>query len=151
MDWIKSIGIVYVFTFFCGWLISFIAGYMNCSKTGVGENAKQGAIWATYPTIVYGLSTYTERIRKPFVNTLSSFGVPDTIKEVVGVGYLLMLSVWIATVWNIHNTIKEVCNPSLDEMASFKKNLLTKLETKQKEEEADKKKKTEMEKTSTTA
>lgn len=120
---------------------------MNCSKTNIGENAKQGAIWGVYPTLVYALSTYVDRVRRPFVNTLGSFGVPENIKEVVGVGYLLMLSVWIATVWNIHNTTKAVCVPSVDEMSQFKKNLIDKLKKKQLEEEAEKAKTTELEKT----
>ncbi len=140
--WLSSVGAVYVFTFFSGWLISWISGYMNCSKSNVGENAKQGAIWGAYPTIVYALSTYFERVRSPFVNTLSSFGVSENIKEVVGVGYLLMLSVWIGTVWNIHNTTKAVCVPSVDEMSAFKTNLINKLKKKQEEEEAEKQKKT---------
>ena len=138
----KSILAVYVLTFFSGWLISWISGYMNCSKSSVSETAKQGAIWGVYPTIVYALSTYYEPVRKPFVNTLSSFGVPENIKEVIGVGYLLMLSVWIGTVWNIHNTTKAVCVPTVDEMSEFKKNLIGKLKKKQEEEEAEKKKKT---------
>lgn len=138
----KSILAVYVFTFFSGWFISWISGYMNCSKSNVGENVKQGAIWATYPTIVYALSTYFERVRTPFVNTLSGFGVPENIKEVIGVGYLVMLSVWIGTVWNIHNTTKAVCVPTVDEMSAFKSNLISKLKKKQEEEEAEKKKKT---------
>ena len=143
----KSIFAVYVLTFFSGWIISLIVGYMNCSKTNIGENAKQGAIWGVYPTLVYALSTYVDRVRRPFVNTLGSFGVPENIKEVVGVGYLLMLSVWIATVWNIHNTTKAVCVPSVDEMSQFKKNLIDKLKKKQLEEEAEKAKTTELEKT----
>lgn len=142
----KSILAVYILTFFSGWFISWISGYMNCSKTSIGENAKQGAIWGVYPTIVYALSTYVDRVRRPFVNTLGSFGVPENIKEVVGVGYLLMLSVWIATVWNIHNTTKAVCVPSVDEMSAFKKNLIDKLKKKQEEEEAEKKKTIEVEK-----
>ncbi len=140
--WLSSIGAVYVFTFFSGWLISWMSGYMNCSKSNAGENAKQGAIWGVYPTIVYALSTYFERVRSPFVNTLSSFGVSENIKEVIGVGYLVMLSVWIGTVWNIHNTTKAVCVPSVDEMSAFKTNLINKLKKKQEEEEAEKQKKT---------
>lgn len=142
----KSILAVYVLTFFSGWFISWIAGYMNCSKSSVGENAKQGAIWGAYPTAIYALSTYYEPVRKPFVNTLSSFGVPENIKEVIGVGYLLMLSVWIGTVWNIHNTTKAVCVPTVDEMSAFKQNLVSKLKKKQEEEEAEKKTKAEVEK-----
>lgn len=145
----KSILAVYVLTFFSGWLISWVSGYMNCSKTSISENAKQGAIWGVYPTIVYAASTYYEPIRKPFVNTLTSFGVPENIKEVIGVGYLLMLSVWIGTVWNIHNTTKAVCVPSVDEMSKFKTNLISKLKKKQEEEEAEKAKTPEVEKTRT--
>jgi len=147
--WATSIGAVYAFMFFCGWFISWLSGYLQCGKMSISENAKQGAIWASYPTGIYALSTYVERVRSPFVNTLSGFGVPESMKDVVGVGYLVMLSVWIATVWNLHSTTKAVCNPSVDEMSEFKKNLLKKLEDEQKEEQANKEKTTEIAKTST--
>ncbi len=148
MTWAYSIAAVYVFLFFCGWLISWLSGFLQCGKTGIGENAKQGAIWASYPTGVYALATYIDRVRNPFVNTLSGFGVPVSVKDTIGVGYLVMLSIWIATVWNIHNTTKSVCNPSVDEMASFKKNLLKKLEDEQKEKKVESEKATEITKTS---
>ena len=148
MTWLYSVGAVYVFMFFCGWLISWISGFMQCGKTGIGENAKQGAIWGTYPTIVYALSTYIDKVRNPFANTLTGFGVPATMKDILGVGYLVMLSIWIATVWNIHNTTKSVCNPSVNEMAKFKENLLKKLEQEANEKKENVEKPAEVTKTS---
>ena len=147
MTWTYSIGAVYVFLFVVGTILSTIAGYMLCGKTGASQNFKEGAIWAAYPTGVYIVATYFERVKAPYVNTLSNFGVPESIKDTIGLGYLLMLGTWIASVWTIHNTEKGVCNPSIDEMAEFKKNLLSELKKKQEAEQKNKDVKTDIEKT----
>jgi len=43
-----------------------------------------------------------------------------------------MLMCWISVVNNIHKTTKEVCNPDVNEMTRFKKNLLEKIGEKEK-------------------
>ena len=127
---------VYVSMFFIGMILSLSASGIQCQKVDAGQHAKEGAIWATYPTIVYGLTAYFPILRRFAVNTLQSyFRVGPEYVEIVAVGYLMMLISWVATVWNIHNTEKSVCNPSNDEMTRFKENLLKKQKEKQEAEE----------------
>jgi hypothetical protein len=127
---------VYIAMFFVGMILSLSSSGIQCQKVDAGQHAKEGAIWATYPTVVYGLTVYFPILRRFAVNTLkSTFGLNETIVELVSVGYLMMLISWVATVWNIHNTEKAVCNPSTDEMSEFKENLMKKLKEKQEAEE----------------
>ena len=133
---VMSILAVYAFLFFMGMIVSVSSSGIQCGKTDGGEHAKQGAIWATYPTIVYGLTTYFPILRRFAVNTLTStFGIGGDKVEMIAVGYLMMLVSWIATVWNLHSTEKAVCNPSVDEMSEFKQRLTQKLKEKQEAEE----------------
>jgi hypothetical protein len=134
-QWGFSLAAVFASLYIVGFIISILSSQLQCYKISWTTSASQGAIWASYPTIVYGLATYFEFIRKPFSNTLIGFGIPEQTAEVVGVGYLVMLMIWIATVWNIHNTEKAACNPDLKEMSEFKKKLLVDLEKKEKEKE----------------
>jgi hypothetical protein len=127
---------VYGSMFFVGMIISLASSGIQCGKIDAGEHAKQGAIWATYPAVVYGLTVYFPILRRFAVNTLrSKFGLGEQYVEIVAVGYLMMLISWIATVWNISSTEKAVCNPSVDEMAEFKQKLTQKLKEKQEAEE----------------
>jgi hypothetical protein len=138
MDWSKwglSLGVVYILFFFSGWLISWLSGYLQCSKTNITENAKQGAIFGLYPVAVYAVSTYFPVIRSPFANQFMRFNIETNSSQVLGVGYLVMLMTWIATVMNINSTEKAVCNPDVNEMKEFKTKLLAELQTKQEEEE----------------
>ena len=133
-----SIGAVYVLLFLAGMILSAASSGIQCQKTDVGEHAKQGAIWATYPTGIYGLAVYFPIIRRFAVNTLKSlFGFSQETAEVLGVGYLMMLVSWVATVWNIHQTEKNVCNPDAQEMTAFKQKLVAELKQKQEAEEKD--------------
>jgi hypothetical protein len=133
-----SIGGVYVAMFFAGMIISVASSGIQCQKTNVGEHAKQGAIWASYPTGIYGLAVYFPVIRRFAVNTLKSLlGFSQETAEVLGVGYLMMLVSWVATVWNIHQTEKNVCNPDAREMTEFKQKLVAELKQKQEAEEKD--------------
>lgn len=127
---------VYGSMFLIGMIVSVASSGIQCGKTDAAEHAKQGAIWATYPTVVYGLTVYFPILRRFAVNTLrSTFGLSEQYVEIVAVGYLMMLMSWIATVWNISTTEKAVCNPSVDEMSEFKQNLVKKLKEKQETEE----------------
>lgn len=127
---------VYGSMFLIGMIISVASSGIQCGKTDAGEHAKQGAIWATYPAVVYGLTVYFPVLRRFAVNTLrSTFGLGEQYVEIAAVGYLMMLMSWIATVWNISSTEKTVCNPSVDEMAEFKQNLTQKLKEKQEAEQ----------------
>ena len=127
---------VYGSMFLIGMIVSVASSGIQCGKTDAAEHAKQGSIWAVYPTIVYGLTVYFPVLRRFAVNTLrSTFGLSEQYVEIVAVGYLMMLMSWIATVWNISTTEKAVCNPSVDEMSEFKQNLVKKLKEKQEAEE----------------
>ena len=130
--WI-SVAVVFGVLIVCGIIISVLSGVLQCGKTGFFESMKQGTFSALLPTAVYGLAVYFEKVRSPFSNTLNTFGIPEETANIVGVGYLVMLSLWITTVWNIHYTEKKVCVSSADEMTKFKKDMLAKLQ--QKEEE----------------
>ena len=46
-----------------------------------------------------------------------------------------MLTAWVTTVWNVHNSEKVVCQADLKEMTDFKKKLLAELAQKEKEKE----------------
>lgn len=138
MDWTKwglSLGITYIIFFFSGWLISWLSGYLQCSKTNITENAKQGAIFGLYPIVVYALATYSSIVRTPFSSQFIRFGVQPNTSQILGVGYLVMLMIWISTVMIINSTEKAVCNPDINEMKDFKTKLLAELKTKQEEEE----------------
>lgn len=127
---------VYTAMFFVGAIISIASSGIQCQKTNFGTHATQGAIWATYPTIVYGLTTYFTVLRRFAVQTLKSLlGFSDEIAEVAAVGYLMMLVSWVATVWNVSATEKGVCNPDAQEMTQFKQKLIAELKQKQEAEE----------------
>lgn len=130
-----SSGCVYGTLFISGTIISLLSSQLHCSKIGWGQSFLQGSIFGIMPTIVYAISAIFLMIRKPFSNTLQSFGVPETYTPVLGVGYLVMLMCWISVVNNIHKTTKEVCNPDVNEMTKFKKNLLEKIGEKEREKE----------------
>jgi hypothetical protein len=133
---ILSVGVVYVVSFFAGMIVSVASSGIQCQKTDFGEHAKQGAIWGTYPTVIYGLTVYFPVLRRFAANTLrSTFGFADETAEVVAVAYLMMLMSWIATVWNVSATEKAVCNPSTQEMTEFKQKLIADLKQKQEAEE----------------
>lgn len=134
-QWGFSILAVYAAMYVVGLAISLLSSQLQCSKISWTTSAQQGAIWAAYPSVVYMLATYFELVRRPFSNTLMSFGLPEDKAEVIGVGYLVMLIGWIATVWNIHNTEKVACNPDVKEMTEFKKKLVTELQQKEEEKE----------------
>lgn len=133
-----SIGIVYAFLLFAGMAISAASSQLQCQKTGITDHAKQGAIWASYLTGTYGVSVYFPVVRRFAVNTLKSlFGFDQGTADVFGVGYLMMLVSWVATVWNVHQTEKSVCNPDAREMTEFKQKLVAELKQKQEAEEKD--------------
>ena len=144
MNWIEfGFSTVAVFSLLTssGMIISILSTQLQCSKIGAIPSLIRGLISAIFPTIVYMLSVIFEIIRNPFASTLQSFGIPEDISNVVGVGYLVMLASWISTVSNIHNSEKLVCKPDVKEMTDFKKKLLAELAEKElkKEDNASKK------------
>jgi hypothetical protein len=72
------------------------------------------------------------------VNSLKALlGFSQETAEVLGVAYLMMLVSWVATVWNINQTEKAVCNPDAQEMTAFKQKLIAELKQKQEAEDKD--------------
>lgn len=127
--------------FASGTVVSLLSTQLQCSKIGFGTSAKQGFISAIGPTLVYLLAAMFTMIRHPFSGTFESFGVPEETARILGVGYITMLTAWVTSVWNIHNSEKTVCQADVKEMSMFKKKLLSELAEKEraKEEHATKK------------
>jgi Na+(H+)/acetate symporter ActP len=121
--------------FLSGFVVSLLSTQLQCSKIGVGTSAKQGMISALAPTLVYTLAAAFLIVRHPFSGTFESFGVPQDMAPILGVGYVTMLTAWVTTVWNVHNSEKVVCQTNLKEMTDFKKKLLAELAQKEKEKE----------------
>jgi hypothetical protein len=124
-----------------GMVISLLSTQLQCSKIGFLTSLSEGAKSALGPTIIYTLAAAFTLVRTPFSGTFKSFGVPDETALILGVGYLTMLTSWVTTVWNVHNSEKVVCQANLKEMTDFKKKLLAELAQKEKEKEANASKK----------
>jgi len=142
MDWqnlfLSSLA-VFVILYIAGVCISLLSSVMQCGKTSMSESAIEGLTWASIPTAVYTLAAALAVVRHPFSSTLEGFGIPTTSSAMVGIGYLMMLSTWVTTVWVVHNTERNVCVPSTSEMTTFKTQLLKELAAKQAAEEKNKK------------
>jgi hypothetical protein len=144
--WAFSLVTVFGVLFLSGTMISLVSSQLQCSKVNWTVSVQQGAIWASLPTVFYGVTTYFELVRSWFANPLKTFGVPEDSAQVFGVGYVVMLITWMMTVWNIHNTEKVACNPDAQEMTEFKKKLMAELQAKQAIEEKNSEAKVEIQK-----
>lgn len=131
---ISSLAVMGVITV-AGIIISLISTQLQCSKIGFGTSAMQGFFSSIGPTLVYAVSAAFLVVRSPFAGTFSTFGVPDNLSPVLGVGYLTMLMFWVTVMWNIHNSEKTVCQADVKEMTDFKKKLLAELQQKELEKE----------------
>jgi hypothetical protein len=132
----KGSAVVFAALYVVGICISLLSSYLQCSKTSFADSAKEGAIWAFFPTLVYAASSLFEFIRSPFSSTfVNEFGI---FNPAMPVGYLVMISTWITTIMVIHSSQTNVCQPSVAEMAEFKKKLLIELQEKQEAEERNK-------------
>jgi uncharacterized membrane protein len=131
---------VFGLLFVSGLIVSLLSTQLQCSKIDSSTSAKQGAISAMAPTLVYILAVVFFIVRHPFSGTFESFGVPEDTARILGVGYITMLTAWITTVWNVHNSEKTVCQTNLKEMTDFKKKMMAELAQKEKEKEQQAKK-----------
>jgi hypothetical protein len=132
----KGSVVVFIALYIVGICISVLSSYIQCSKTDIMESAKEGAIWAFFPTLVYALASSFEFIRSPFSSTfVNEFGITN---PAMPVGYLVMISTWITTIMVIHSSQTNICQPNVAEMAEFKKKLLIQLQEKQEAEEKNK-------------
>lgn len=142
MNWelLKFTGILFVLLSMLGVLLSLGVSFMKCSKTGFSISFIQGIIWGSVPSVVYWLANSVSWILGPFSRTMGTFGVPENYQNAVGVGYLMMISLWIITTYMIHMTESQVCQPSLDEMAEFQAQLLKELKEKEDAKQANEEK-----------
>jgi hypothetical protein len=136
MDW-KGTALVYGILFATGVVISLLSTQLQCSKVSFSTALQQGAIFGAIPTILYGLASYFEAVRKPFIDSFLGFGVDGPTSAILGMGYLLMLGAWPAGVWNVHNSEAATCISSAAEMTEFKDKLMKELAEKQAAEEAN--------------
>jgi Na+(H+)/acetate symporter ActP len=123
--------------FLSGLVVSLLSTQLQCSKIGTSTSLKQGLISAMAPTLVYTLAAAFLIVRHPFSSTFESFGVPEDSARILGVGYLTMLTAWVTSVWNIHNSEKTVCQTNLKEMTDFKKKMMSELAEKERQKEAN--------------
>jgi hypothetical protein len=124
-----------------GMVISLLSTQLQCSKIGFLTSLSEGGKSAVGPTLIYTLAAAFTFVRSPFSVTFKSFGVPDETALILGVGYVTMLTAWVTTVWNVHNSEKVVCQANVKEMSDFKKKLLAELAEKEKAKEANASKK----------
>lgn len=151
-NWLKSLAAVYAFLAVSGMIITLIGSQVYCSKISFTASLKQGFLWSFFPVVIYGLATYFTKVRTPFSNVFKRWILradeQDVAKvklmtersEVYGVGYLVMLSMWIIMIIMIGRANKEACEFDLEEASKFKKDLLAQLQKKQEEEEKEKEK-----------
>jgi hypothetical protein len=134
-------GVVFGVMFISGFVISMLSTQLQCSKIGAGTSALRGLYFSVLPTLAYAIATYSPTVRRPFSSTFESFGVSSDAAQVLGVGYLVMLTSWVSVVSNINQSEKAVCKPDLKEMTDFKKKLMAELYQKEqaKEKNAEKK------------
>jgi Na+(H+)/acetate symporter ActP len=123
--------------FLSGLVVSLLSTQLQCSKIGTSTSLKQGLISAMAPTLVYTLAAAFLIVRHPFSSTFESFGVSEDSARILGVGYLTMLTAWVTSVWNIHNSEKTVCQTNLKEMTDFKKKMMSELAEKERQKEAN--------------
>ena len=123
-----SVILVYGGLLLVGTIFALLFTTISCSKRSVGTSFKEGAIWSLGPTTMYALASYVERVRLPFAHVLISMGASPERSEMLATGYLMMLASWVMTTFTFHSVELEVCQPTVDEMAAFKKELLKKLD-----------------------
>ena len=138
----KDTILLYVGMLGVGLVLSLIITTMSCSKRDFGISAKEGAIFSLFPTVTYFLTTKYEMISGPFVRVFAGWVSEPESAYKYAIGYLMMLSIWIGTTRMYHTAEADVCQPSVDEMAKFKADLMKKLDAKEKEKEENDKKPT---------
>ena len=131
---------VFAIAMVSGIIISITSTGLQCSKLGFSTALYESAKWSIAPTIVYLLAAAFLLVRRSFVGTFRSFGVPEESARILGVGYLVMLISWITAVSIIHNSESTVCQTDVATMTDFKKKLMAELAQKEKTKEDNAKK-----------
>lgn len=133
MDW-KAVGSVYGILLITGFIISLLSTQLQCSKVSFSVAFLEGLKFGVIPTILYGLASYFEIVRKPFIDMFTNW-TGEKYGSIIGIGYLIMLGAWVSAVWNVHNSEIATCVASTSEMTEFKEKLMKELSDKQAAEE----------------
>ena len=113
-----------------GFLISLISTQLQCSKINAVTSLKQGAIYASAPSLV-GTLGYFCIVRGPFARTFESFGFSPETAITWSLAYIVAVTSWVTCIYNINSSEKAVCKPDVAEMSEFKKKLLAELHAKE--------------------
>ena len=133
VNW-KAVGSVYGILLITGFVISLLSTQLQCSKVNFSVAFTEGLKFGAIPTILYGLASYFEQVRKPFIDIFTTYA-GEKYGAVIGLGYLIMLGAWVSGVWNVHNSEIATCVASTSEMTEFKEKLMKELADKQAAEE----------------
>jgi hypothetical protein len=133
MDW-KAVGSVYGILLITGFIISLLSTQLQCSKVSFSVAFLEGLKFGVIPTILYGLASYFDSVRKPFIDIFTNW-TGEKYGTIIGIGYLIMLGAWVSGVWNVHNSEIATCVASTSEMTEFKEKLMKELSDKQAAEE----------------
>jgi hypothetical protein len=122
MDW-KAVGSVYGILLITGFIISLLSTQLQCSKVSFSVAFLEGLKFGVIPTILYGLASYFDTVRKPFIDIFTNW-TGEKYGSIIGIGYLIMLGAWVSGVWNVHNSEIATCVASTSEMTEFKEKLM---------------------------
>ena len=120
-----------------GGCIIIAATFTKCGKYNVSNAFKNGALMAAFPSISFALGSFFEVVRNPFVHFFEQFGIEHETANKFGIGYLMMLFIWPATIWGVMDGETAACVATVDEMTAFKTKMLDQLHNKQKAEAKD--------------
>uniref|UniRef100_A0A6C0CHJ8 Uncharacterized protein n=1 Tax=viral metagenome TaxID=1070528 RepID=A0A6C0CHJ8_9ZZZZ len=137
MDIVIKSGLLFGGFTVVGGCIIMAATFMKCGKYNVSSAFQNGAIMGSFPTISFALGSFFEFVRNPFIHFFEGFGIEHEMAIKFGMGYLMMLFIWPATIWGVMNGETAACVATVDEMTAFKTKMLDQLHNKQKAEAKD--------------
>lgn len=117
---------IYAFFFLLGYGFSSASTFYDCEKMDPYTNAKQGAIWALYPTIAWFIIRTFEILRQYFDRFYLMFDSNTEMAKWVSIGYVITLGCIVGIYGLVYNSSKIVCIPNIDEVAQFKQHMLDK-------------------------
>ena len=144
--WITRTLIAYGVLFAAGFVACLLVPFLSCEKLDALPALIEGAIFALPPALVSVLERFVPAAIAPFVNVVrDTFGVDPEKAPAIGLGYVMMLVAWVMGTRMVTRINKQVCIPTVDEVAEFRKNLQNRVakqdvkEEKSKEEASKKK------------
>ena len=122
-----------------GSVLSWVVGLAKCNKQNISTSIYEGFSWALPPTCIIAISSFSPYFLSIFSEPMKFFDkeMLQSTADMIGVGFAMMLVIFVTTTRLVHTTELGVCKPTKDEMNSFKENLLKKLKEKQQEEAED--------------